>query len=170
MADAMEQLIAKITRELLEQQGGDAQPAPAPADGFTVADYPLLEKHPEVVRTPTDKPIDAITMEAVRQGAVTGEDLRISRDMLLRQAEVAESAGKRQVAENLRRAAEMTAVPDATVIEMYDRLRPNRATKAQLVDMADTLEKVYHAPMLARLVREAVDIYEKRGILLPENG
>ena len=53
---------------------------------------------------------------------------------------------------------------------MYDRLRPNRATKAQLVDMADTLEKVYHAPMLARLVREAVDIYEKRGILLPENG
>lgn len=33
-------------------------------------------------------------MEAVRSGAITGEDLRISRDMLLCQADVAESAGK----------------------------------------------------------------------------
>lgn len=37
-------------------------------------------------------------MEAVRSGAITGEDLRISRDMLLCQADVAESAGKKQMA------------------------------------------------------------------------
>ena len=97
MADAMEALVAKITRELLEQTGA---PAPAaPVGRFTAADYPLLEKHPEVVRTPTGKPMEAITMEAVRSGAITGEDLRISRDMLLCQADVAESAGKKQMAE-----------------------------------------------------------------------
>ena len=99
--------------------------------------------------------------------AITGEDLRISRDMLLCQADVAESAGKKQMAENLRRAAEMPAVPDDKVIEMYDLLRPNRATKAQLEQMAATLENDYGAAMCARLVREALEIYEKRGILLP---
>ena len=151
MADAMEALVAKITRELLEQTGGAPAPA-APAGRFTAADYPLLEKHPEVVRTPTGKPMEAITMEAVRSGAITGEDLRISRDMLLCQADVAESAGKKQMAENLRRAAEMTAVPD---------------DKAQLEQMAATLENDYGAAMCARLVREALEIYEKRGILLP---
>ena len=166
MADAMEALVAKITRELLEQTGGAPAPA-APAGRFTAADYPLLEKHPEVVRTPTGIPMVAITMEAVRSGAITGEDLRISRDMLLCQADVAESAGKKQMAENLRRAAEMTAVPDDKVIEMYDLLRPNRATKAQLEQMAATLENDYGAAMCARLVREALEIYEKRGILLP---
>lgn len=148
MADAMEALVAKITRELLEQTGGAPAPA-APAGRFTAADYPLLEKHPEVVRTPTGKPMEAITMEAVRSGAITGEDLRISRDMLLCQADVAESAGKKQMAENLRRAAEMTAVPDDKVIEMYDLLRPNRATKAQLEQMAATLENDYGAAMCA---------------------
>ena len=41
MADAMEALVAKITRELLEQTGA---PAPAaPVGRFTAADYPLLE-------------------------------------------------------------------------------------------------------------------------------
>ncbi len=169
MAESMDQLIARITREMLEQQGETTAPVHETGEAFTAADYPLLQKHPEMVRTPTGKPVGDITMEAVRQGSVTGEDLRISRDMLLRQAQVAESAGKKQVAENFRRAAEMTAVPDDAVIEMYDRLRPNRATKTQLTDMADTLEKEYHAPMLAGLVREAADIYEKRGILLPEN-
>lgn len=173
MADAIDALVAKITRELLEQQENGAVPAAAPKQEapeslrFTAADYPLLQKRPEVVRTPTGKPVEALTMEGVRDGSVTGEDLRISRDMLLAQADVAESAGKKQVAENLRRAAEMTAVPDEKVIEMYDKLRPNRSTKAQLVDMADTLEKEYRAVRLAALVREAVEIYEKRGILLP---
>lgn len=166
MADAIDVLVAKIAQELMEQQGGAAA-ASAEEPHFTAADYPLLEKHPEVVRTPTGKPVEALTMEGVREGRVTGEDLRISRDMLLHQAEVAQSAGKKQIAQNLRRAAEMTAVPDEKVIEMYDKLRPNRSTKRELTEMADILEHQYQAPMLAKLVREAVEIYEKRGILLP---
>ena len=87
--------------------------------------------------------------------------------MLLNQAQVAQSAGKRQMAENLKRAAELTGVPDDQVIRMYDMLRPNRATKQQLVELADTLENTYQAALCAKLVREATAIYEKRGILLP---
>ena len=134
---------------------------------MTTADYPFLEKHPDIVNTPTGKPVSAVTMEAVRSGEIQGEDLRISREMLLNQAQVAQSAGKRQMAENLKRAAELTGVPDDQVIRMYDMLRPNRATKQQLVELADTLENTYQAALCAKLVREATAIYEKRGILLP---
>ena len=50
---------------------------------------------------------------------------------------------------------------------MYDMLRPNRATKQQLEEIADILENTYQAALCAKLVREAMTIYEKRGILLP---
>ncbi len=170
MADIIDELVEKITRDLKAKQA--ASPAPASTDsdgtgGYTTADYPFLEKHPDIVNTPTGKPVSAITMEAVRSGEIQGEDLRISREMLLNQAQVAQSAGKRQMAENLKRAAELTGVPDDQVIRMYDMLRPNRATKQQLVELADTLENTYQAALCAKLVREAAAIYEKRGILLP---
>ncbi len=171
MADIIDELVEKITRDLKAKQA--ASPAAAASmpsgetDGYTTADYPFLEKHPDIVSTPTGKPISAVTMEAVRTGEIQGEDLRISREMLLNQAQVAESAGKIQMAQNLRRAAELTGVPDDQVIRMYDMLRPNRATKQQLEEMADILENTYQAALCAKLVREAMTIYEKRGILLP---
>ena len=168
MDNAVNELIEKIMSELKQRQ---VTPVSSPVvssapSGFTAEDYPFLEKHPDIVRTPTDKPISAVTMDNVRSGKITGEDLRISREMLLNQAQVAKSAGKVQMAQNLSRAAELTSVPDDEVIRMYDMLRPNRATKAQLEEMADKLEKTYHAALCAALVREAVTIYEKRGILL----
>ena len=171
MADIIDELVEKITRDLKAKQAPSPSSAPSAvsggAGGYTTADYPFLEKHPDIVNTPTGKPVSAVTMEAVRSGEIQGEDLRISREMLLNQAQVAQSAGKRQMAENLKRAAELTGVPDDQVIRMYDMLRPNRATKQQLVELADTLENTYQAALCAKLVREATAIYEKRGILLP---
>ena len=171
MADLIDELVEKITRDLKAKQAASPSSAPSAgaggAGGYTTADYPFLEKHPDIVNTPTGKPVSAVTMEAVRSGEIQGEDLRISREMLLNQAQVAQSAGKRQMAENLKRAAELTGVPDDQVIRMYDILRPNRATKQQLVELADTLENTYQAALCAKLVREATAIYEKRGILLP---
>ncbi len=171
MADIIDELVEKITRDLKAKQAASPSSAPSAvsggAGGYTTADYPFLEKHPDIVNTPTGKPVSAVTMEAVRSGEIQGEDLRISREMLLNQAQVAQSAGKRQMAENLKRAAELTGVPDDQVIRMYDMLRPNRATKQQLVELADTLENTYQAALCAKLVREATAIYEKRGILLP---
>ena len=170
MDNAVDELMKKIMDELKARQVTQAlhTVSTEKASGFTVKDYPFLQKHPDIVRTPTDKPVTDVTMEKVRSGEITGEDLRISREMLLNQAQVAESAGKKQMAQNLRRAAELTDVPDDEVIRMYDMLRPNRATKAQLEEMACKLENSYHAALCAALVREAVTIYDKRGILLKE--
>jgi propanediol dehydratase small subunit len=51
-------------------------------------------------------------------------------------------------------------------LKMYDKLRPNRSTKLELVMMAKELLDKYQAKNCARLIMEAAEIYEKRGILL----
>ena len=57
-------------------------------------------------------------------------------------------------------------IPDEVILNMYNQLRPNRATKKELVDMAQELINKYKAVNCANLVLEATEIYEKRGILL----
>lgn len=163
----MDEIVRQVVTRLTEEAG--AAPAASQkkaASGVTAADYPILQKHPDWVKTPDGRPVSQIDVSTVQRGEVENKDIRISREMLLMQAEVAESAGKPQVAENFRRAAEMTDVPDELVIQMYDKLRPNRATYQELCAMADTLENRYQAPRCAKLVREAARIYQKRGILL----
>ena len=54
----------------------------------------------------------------------------ISSETLLHQAEVAEQAGRRQLGENLRRAAELVPVPDDFLLQVYNALRPHRSTFA----------------------------------------
>lgn len=141
------------------------EPMAEPAKRYTQADYPMLEKHHDAIRTPTGKTVDEITLESVLDGRVTMADVRISPEMLRAQADIAQDAGKPAMGENLRRAAELTNVPDDEVIRMYDMLRPNRSTKAQLDELAAALEGRYRASMCAALVREAALVYEKRGIL-----
>ena len=51
------------------------------------------------------------------------------------------------------------------MIKMYDMRRPNRSTKQQLVELAQKLEQQYQATICAQLVREATEVYERRGIL-----
>jgi propanediol dehydratase small subunit len=92
-------------------------------------------------------------------------DLQISADTLRTQAEVARQAGYPQQAANLIRAAELTAVPNAEVLRMYNTLRPGRATHAELVALADSLETQYHAPECACMVREAAAVYQTRNLL-----
>ena len=59
----------------------------------------------------------------------------------------------------------MTAIPDKTVLEMYNALRPNASTKDELIALADRLETEFSATHSATLVREAADVYERREIL-----
>ena len=65
----------------------------------------------------------------------------------------------------MRRAGELTQVPDARVLEMYNALRPNRSTKAELLAIADELENQYGAKVTANFVREAANVYEARDVL-----
>ena len=64
------------------------------------------------------------------------------------------------------RAAELVGVPDEGILKTYVKLSPNRSTKLELVMMAQELLEKYNAKNCARLVMEAAEVYEKRGILL----
>lgn len=124
-------------------------------------DYPLADKRPELILTPTGKKIDEITMDQVLEGNVKIEDCRISSQTLEYQAQIAESAGNRQMAANLRRAAELTSFSDERVLEIYGALRPFRSTKEELLKIADELE-AKGAVLNAAFVRQASEVYEKR--------
>ncbi|MCT2299844.1 MULTISPECIES: diol dehydratase small subunit [Dietzia] len=132
-------------------------------------DYPLGVHRPELIFTPTGKTVDDLTMDRVMAGDIAAEDLRITPEVLRLQAEIAEEVGRPQLGANLRRAAEMTALSDTRVLEIYNALRPGVSTQEELLSIAEELETEYSAEHLAVLVREAVDVYERREYLaVPE--
>ena len=67
---------------------------------------------------------ETVTLDSVRQGLVTMGDLSIHPDTLERQAQVAEEHANPQLAANFRRAAELTALADQEVLDLYEALRP----------------------------------------------
>jgi propanediol dehydratase small subunit len=124
----------------------------------------------ETLRTASGRRLDELNMEAVLAGRLTTEDFRISGETLRRQADAAEGAGYGQLAENLRRAAELTRVSNDQVFEIYDMLRPGRATYAELTNLADRLEHDLSAPSTAALVREAAEVYLARDLVKASAG
>jgi len=127
--------------------------------------YPLFENSPEHIRAGSGRSLPEITEAAAQAGELSMADLQISAETLRAQAQVARAAGYETLAGNLARAAELTVVPNDEVLRMYSYLRPGRATEAQLLAMAQALEKQYHALECARLVREAAAVYLARGLL-----
>lgn len=173
---SQQELISAIVREVLsELNGGKAVAAPPSSNGHKLGtipegldyrrDYPMAVKRPEMVKTATGKSLADITLDAVVSGAVKAEEIRITPQTLEYQAQIGESIGRPQFARNLRRAAEMTAVPDERILEIYNLLRPNRSTKAELLAIADELQTKYGAKVCADFVREAANVYERRGVL-----
>ena len=81
------------------------------------------------------------------------------------QAAVALAAGRTQLAESLERAAELAAVPDELLLQVYMALRPHRSTAAELEEWASGLEAL-EAAKTAAFVREAAAVYAERGLLL----
>ena len=116
-----------------------------------------------VVCALSGRSVDELTLEAVRRGEVTLADLRIHPDTLERQAEVAAAHANPQLAENLRRAAELTRLPDDEVLAIYEALRPGRSTPGQLTGMADSLAS-RGMPRCAALLAEAAEVYARRGL------
>jgi propanediol dehydratase small subunit len=86
-------------------------------------------------------------------------------ETLLHQAAVAGQAGRPQLADNLRRAAELVAVPDDFLLQVYNALRPRRSTTAELTALATRLRDEFQAPASARWVQEAAAVYARRRLL-----
>lgn len=128
--------------------------------------YPLGEHEKNNIASKTGKKLTDITLDEVMKNRVSADDIKISREMLRAQGQVAREADNGPMEKNFERAAELVDVPDDVILKMYDKLRPNRSTKLELVLMAEELLEKYHAKNCARLVMEAAEVYEKRGILL----
>ena len=128
--------------------------------------YPLGEHEKDRITSKTGKKFTDITLDEVMKEHVSSDDIKISKEMLKAQGQVAKEADNPQMEANFERAAELSSVPDDVILTMYNKLRPNRSTKKELVLMAQELLEKYHAPHCAKLVLEAAEIYEKRGILL----
>jgi propanediol dehydratase small subunit len=73
-------------------------------------------------------------------------------------AEAADTAGYGQLAENLRRAAELTRISNQQMLEIYEALRPGRSSYSQLTAWADRLDTEYEAPLTAAFMREAAEV------------
>ena len=127
--------------------------------------YPLGEYEKERITSNTGKKLTDITLDEVMKDHVSSDDIKISKEMLKAQGQVAKEAGNDPMEKNFERAAELVDVPDDVILKMYDKLRPNRSTKLELVMMAQELLEKYNARNCAKLVMEAAEVYEKRGIL-----
>ena len=132
---------------------------------LTAADYPLAEKRPELVLGQRGKGLDEITLEGLLSGDVTLEDLKITKRALNQQAEIARDAGRSTLAQNFERAADLVEVPQETIMRTYELLRPGRAeSKDQLIAAAAELEQNYGAATMGAFIREAAEVYDRRGL------
>lgn len=131
----------------------------------TIADYPLAEKRPEVVRSAGGRGLADLTLAGIEAGNVTLEDLRITPQALRDQAEIATDAGRPTLGRNFARAAELVDVPQDVVLKIYELLRPGRAkSKAELIAAAKLLRETYKAVEMADFVAEAAEVYDRRGL------
>ena len=130
-----------------------------------LADYPFGLKQPDMIETFTGKRLKEITIPAILNDEISNPDIRISPNTLLLQAGVAEAAGRKLLADNFKRAAELCRLSDEKIIAFYQALRPFRSTRGELEAIAVELEHTHNAPRCADLFREAADIYQKRGFL-----
>jgi propanediol dehydratase small subunit len=134
-------------------------------DKLTIADYPLAEKRPDLVRGRRGKALEEITLDGLLAGAVTLDDLRITPEALRHQAGIARAASRATLAANFERAAELVDVPQEFVMEVYELLRPGRSTTGEpLREAARVLRETWKAVRMAEFVEEAAELYERRGL------
>lgn len=156
-------LIASVVEGVLASMSETTVPAATPSiEGSLEKDYPLGTNRPDLVKSASGKSLNDITLDKVNQGEISFDDVKIRPETLEYQAQIAEASGRPAIAHNLRRAAELTRIPDDRVLEIYTALRPYRSTKEELLGIASELEGTYQAKICAAFVREACGVYEKR--------
>ncbi|RRD47802.1 diol dehydratase small subunit [Tessaracoccus sp. OH4464_COT-324] len=160
------QIMAEVMKDLGQQQVSFQKKEPAGTPGratkVSKEHYPLAEKHPEMVSTPGGLSLTDLEFDKVKAGTLSPSEFRITPETLELQAQVADDTGRAPLARNMRRAAELVAVPDERLLEIYNALRPYRSTKAELYAIADELDQKYQAKVSAGFVRQAADVYEQR--------
>jgi propanediol dehydratase small subunit len=115
---------------------------------------PLYRHARDEIRLRSGRPIGDLSLENLAQGRLAGDDLGIHEDTLRQQARIAREAGFAPLASNLERAAELTRLPDAKVLEIYEALR--RGGRRPTLDaLAREIEDAYGATLTSAFLREA---------------
>lgn len=117
------------------------------------------------MRSKTGKTLEEINIEEVMNGAITGDDIKISKETLIVQSNIAKNEGRMQLGENFERASELVNVPDDELLTIYNMLRPYRSTEIELITKAEELNSKYGALKCSKLILDAVNVYKKRGLL-----
>jgi propanediol dehydratase small subunit len=128
----------------------------------------MSEENDDIRRSQRAIDVKDITLENVRLGRISAEDLAIRRDTLLKQAATAEAEGYPQLARNFRRAAELTALPNDVLLGAYEKLRPYRTTYFELLSLSQEIAARYDAPETGSYIREAAEAYRSKGLLKPD--
>lgn len=126
--------------------------------------YPLSKSGIDI-KSKSGKSIDQITIDEVINENITGEDIKISKETLKLQGEIAKQEGRQQLGENFNRASELVDIPDDELLIIYNMLRPNRSTREELLNKAKEIREKYNAVYCSNLIVDAVNVYSKRGIL-----
>ena len=128
--------------------------------------YPLSQNMPpEKIKSKTGKSLKDVNIKNILEGKITADDIKISKETLIMQGEIAKEAGRPQLNDNFVRASELIEIPDKELLEIYEKLRPNRSTKSELLEIANRLDAKYGAAHCSKLVVDAIEVYEKRGLL-----
>jgi propanediol dehydratase small subunit len=128
--------------------------------------YPLGSAARDRVHSASGVPVSELTLDRVIAGEVNPGDVRIAPETLSLQAQFAEEGGNPQLAENLRRGAELCSFTDDELLRFYETLRPGRATAEEMDELAEGLVE-RGAERCAMLVREARQAYVRRGLVKP---
>ena len=131
----------------------------------SIPEYPLRDSQAEALFTHSGRRLSDVTAEAIAAGELRGDDLRVHADALRQQAAIARAGGYPQLAANLSRAAELTDAPNDELLRIYELLRPERASYAELARLADYLEETYGASENAAFIRDAAAVYRERDLL-----
>ncbi len=131
-------------------------------------DYPLYTNRSDTLAAASGRPLRDLSLQKTLTEDISSEDYSISAETLRAQAEIARDAGYPQLAQNLERASELTAVPNETLLEMYEMLRPGRCSFEEYEALAQRLRDEFNAAATAAFVEEAAAVYRERGLLRRE--
>ena len=130
--------------------------------------FPLGIHHRNEVCAKSGRPLHELTLDHVQAGDIQPDDLYASAETLNLQAKFALDAGYAEVAANLIRAAEMTQIPNAEILEVYEALRPGRSTYYQLLSLSQQIISMYGAEHTGAYIRDAAEAYRET-VLLKKN-
>ena len=77
-----------------------------------MSSYPLGQSEADTITSRTGKKLSQITLDEVKKGNVTADDIKISAETLKKQGKVAREADNPTMDANFQRASELVNVPD----------------------------------------------------------